>query len=59
VAVGPGRTTEAGVVLPMSVSVGDRVLVSNEASGKNTIKLDDGTLGVIIRDGDIEAIIEE
>lgn len=55
VAVGPGKMTEDGKMLPMSVKPGQRVLFSKY--GPNEIKVDDKEY-LIAREEDILAIIE-
>ena len=56
VAVGAGRKTSAGKVLPLEVKVGDRVLFTKY--GPHEIKIDDKEY-LIAREDDILAIIEE
>jgi len=56
VAVGPGRTTDDGKIIPMSVKVGDRVLFTKY--GPNEIKIDNKDF-LIAREEDILAIIED
>jgi chaperonin GroES len=55
VSVGPGKKTEEGKVLPMSVKIGDVVLVDKYAGQE--ITLNDETF-VVVRGDDIVAIIE-
>ncbi len=55
VAIGEGRVTQDGRVLPMSVKVGDVVLFSKWTGTE--IKVD-GEPHLIIKEGDILAIIE-
>ena len=55
IAVGPGRRTEDGKMLPMSVKTGDKVLFTKY--GPNEIKVD-GKEYLIASEGDILAIIE-
>ena len=55
IAVGPGRTTEEGKFIPMSVKPGDKVLFSKY--GPTEIKIDDKEY-LIAREDDILAIIE-
>ena len=55
VAVGPGKKTEDGKILPMPVKVGDVVLVDKYAGQEVT--LNDETF-VVVRGDDIVAIIE-
>ena len=56
VSVGPGRIQENGSVKPISVAVGDHVLLPEY--GGSTIKLDGQELHVY-RDDDIVGILEE
>lgn len=55
IAVGEGRVTPDGKVLPMSIKVGDTVLFSKWTGTE--IKVD-GEPHLIIKEGDILAIIE-
>jgi len=55
IAIGEGRVTPDGKVLPMSVKVGDTVLFSKWTGTE--IKVD-GEPHLIIKEGDILAIIE-
>lgn len=55
VAVGPGKTTEEGKVIPMSVKVGDRILFTKYAP--NEIKIE-GKEYLVIREDDVLAILE-
>lgn len=55
IAVGPGKTDDAGKRLAMDVSVGDRVLIGKYAG--NEIKLDGEDL-IILREDDVLAVIE-
>ena len=55
IAVGKGKTTEKGTVLPMPVAVGDKVLVDKYAGQDVTI--DDQDYAVVKAD-DIIAIVE-
>ena len=55
IAVGPGRTTEEGKFIPMSVKPGDKVLFSKY--GPTEIKIDDKEY-LIASESDILAIIE-
>lgn len=55
VAVGPGRMSKTGTLIPMSIKVGERVLFSKY--GPNEIKVD-GKEYLIAREEDILAIIE-
>lgn len=54
-AVGPGKKTEDGKIIPMSVKPGDKVLF--QKYGPNEIKVDDKEY-LIAREEDILAIIE-
>lgn len=56
VAVGDGRMTDEGKLIPISVKVGDRVIFSKYAGTE--IKLD-GEKHVILSADDIYAVIEE
>jgi chaperonin GroES len=55
IAVGTGRVTDKGEVIPMVVKVGDRVLFARY--GGDEIKLD-GVDHLVLRESDILAIIE-
>lgn len=55
IAVGPGRKTASGKIIPLEVKVGDRVLFTKY--GPNEIKIDDKEY-LIAREEDILAIIE-
>jgi len=55
IAAGPGKMTDDGKLLPMSVSVGARVLFTKY--GPNEIKVD-GKEYLIAREEDILAIVE-
>jgi len=55
IAVGPGRKTSSGKVVPMSVQEGDRVLFTKY--GPNEIKVDDKEY-LIAKEEDILAILE-
>ncbi len=55
-AVGPGKASDAGTIIPMSVSVGDKVLF-NQYAGQET-KDDKGETLTIVREDDIVAIID-
>ncbi len=52
IAVGPGKTTDKGKILPMDVEVGDIVIYSKY--GGSEIKLDEEEL-IIVRESDILA----
>ena len=54
IAVGPGQTTEKGVLVPMDVSVGDKIMYSKY--GGTEIKIG-GDEYVILRQDDILAIV--
>ncbi|MGM0541563.1 MAG: co-chaperone GroES [Pseudomonadota bacterium] len=55
-AIGPGKASDAGTIIPMSVSVGDKVLF-NQYAGQET-KDDKGEALTIVREDDIIAIID-
>ena len=55
IAVGPGRKTEDGKVIPVSVKPGDKVLFTKY--GPNEIKVDNKEY-LIASEGDILAILE-
>lgn len=55
VAVGPGKRTEDGKVLPLDVKAGDKILFGKYAG--QTVKVDDEEL-LVIREEEILAIIE-
>ena len=55
VAVGPGKRTEDGKVLPMDVQVGDKVLFGKYAG--QTVKVD-GDEVLVIREDEILAVIQ-
>ena len=55
IAVGPGKRTESGKLIPLSVKVGDKVLFSKY--GPTEIKID-GKEYLIAKEEDILAIIE-
>jgi len=55
IATGPGKRTDEGKMLPMSVKPGDKVLFTKY--GPNEIKID-GKEYLIAREDDILAIIE-
>ena len=57
VAVGPGRKDEKGSIIPMSVKVGDDVLLP--AYGGSEVKLSDAKVLNIYRDDEIVGILEE
>ena len=56
IAVGPGRKTEAGKVVPMNVKQGDTVLFTKY--GPNEIKINDKEY-LIAKEEDILAILEK
>lgn len=56
VAVGPGRRTPEGTLIPTSVSVGDRVLFGKFAGQQVKIK---GEEVLILSEDEIYAVIEE
>ncbi|MGE4340324.1 MAG: co-chaperone GroES [Pigmentiphaga sp.] len=55
VAVGPGKRTEDGKVMPMDVKVGDKVLFGKYAG--QTVKVD-GDEVLVIREDEILAVIQ-
>lgn len=55
VAVGPGKRAENGEVLPLTVKVGDRVLVGKYAGTE--VKIDD-VEHIVLREDEILAIFE-
>ena len=55
IAVGPGRKTSAGKVIPLEIKVGDKVLFTKY--GPNEIKVD-GKEYLIAKEEDILAILE-
>ena len=55
IAVGPGRKTSAGKIIPMDIKTGDKVLFTKY--GPNEIKIDNKEY-LIARQEDILAIIE-
>jgi len=56
IAIGPGRRTEDGKVLPMNVKVGDKVLYGKYSGTE--VKIDDKNY-LILHEDDILGIIEE
>ena len=54
VAAGPGRTTDEGKTIALSVKVGDTVVYSKYAGTEYT---DDGTEYLIVRESDILAVV--
>ncbi len=56
IAVGEGRVSDDGKVIPLKVKVGDRVLFSKYAGTEVKIK---GEEYLIMREDDIMAIVEE
>ncbi|MGB9763154.1 MAG: co-chaperone GroES [Minisyncoccia bacterium] len=55
VAIGPGRTTDDGKIIPMTVKVGDKILFTKYAP--NEIKIDNKEY-LVIREDDVLAILE-
>ena len=55
VAVGPGKRTEDGKVLPVDLKVGDKVLFGKYAG--QTVKVDDEEL-LVIREEEILAVVQ-
>ena len=56
VAVGEGKKTDDGTVIPVSIKVGDKVLYSKY--GGNEISTSDGKEYLVIREDDIYAIVK-
>lgn len=54
IAVGPGKVTEEGKTIPLTVKVGDKVLFTKYAP--NEVKIDDKEY-LVIREDDVLAII--
>lgn len=54
IAVGPGKKTSSGKIIPLEVRVGDRVLFTKY--GPNEIKVDDKEY-LVVREEDILAIL--
>jgi len=54
IACGKGRTTDEGKVIPLSVKVGDKVLIGKYAGTEVTI---DGTEHIILREEEILAVL--
>jgi chaperonin GroES len=54
IAVGPGRRSEEGEVVPTELSVGDRVLYGKYSGTEVTV---DGNEYLIIKEGDVLAVI--
>lgn len=57
VAVGPGRRTDQGEVVPVAVEAGD-IVVFGQYAGNNTIKLDGDEL-LVISESDILGVVEK
>jgi len=57
VAVGPGRRGEDGKIIPMTLKVGDNVLLPSY--GGSSVKLSDGKDLNIYRDDEIVGLLEE
>ena len=55
-AVGPGKRTSDGTVLPMQIKVGDKVLFGKYAG--QTVKVNDEEV-LVLREDDILAVIED
>lgn len=55
IAVGPGKTSDDGKIIPMNVKVGDRILFTKYAP--NEIKIEDKEY-LVIREDDVLAILE-
>ncbi|MDG6774817.1 co-chaperone GroES [Thiomicrorhabdus sp. ZW0627] len=56
VAAGPGKASDSGAVVPMTVKVGDKVLFG-QYSGQE-VKDDNGETLIVMREDDIIAIID-
>lgn len=56
IAVGPGRKTEAGTVIPVSIKINDRVMFGRHAGQPVKIQ---GEEVLILREEEIFAIVEE
>ena len=56
IAVGPGKTTEEGKVIPLTVKIGDFVLIGKYAG--NELRVDDNEY-VFLREDEILSKIEE
>jgi len=56
IAVGPGKTSDDGKLIPMQVKAGDQVVYSKYAGTE--VKIDEETTYVIVKQSDILAIIE-
>ena len=56
IAVGPGKTTEDGKVIPLTVKIGDFVLIGKDAG--NELRVDDNEY-VFLREDEILSKIEE
>lgn len=56
VAVGPGKASDSGTIIAMTVQVGDKVMFG-QYSGQE-VKGDDGKPLMIMRESDIIAIVE-
>ena len=54
VAVGPGRKTDEGEIVPVEVSAGDRVLIGKYSGSEVTV---DGDECLIIREDDVLAVL--
>ena len=55
IAVGKGRTTDEGKVIPLTVKAGDKVLIGKYAGTEVTI---DGEEHIIMREDDVLAVID-
>ena len=56
VAVGPGKKTDDGTVIPVGIKVGDKVLYGKY--GGNEISTNDGKEYLVIREDDIYAVVQ-
>jgi chaperonin GroES len=55
IAVGPGRVSESGQIVPMSIKIGDKVVFKKY--GPDEVKIDDQEF-LVISESDIMAVIE-
>jgi len=55
IAVGPGKTTDEGKLIPLNVKVGDKILFTKYAP--NEIKIEDKEY-LVIREDDVLAILD-
>jgi chaperonin GroES len=59
IAVGPGRRTEAGDLIPMGLKVGDNVLLPEYGGSKVQIDQDKKKEFILFRHDDIQGILQE